>query len=161
MTVQRFAVRGILAEGRLVGDGARGFMGADPAVVLPPGEVPQALSGAAEPRDERRLFPAQQIREGADTGFFQRALGNRAHAPDQADRLVPQKGRRVRHTDHGKPLRLVEVGRHFCQKLVVAEADGAGQPQFSLHPLHQTRKHHRGGCAMQAGGARHVEEGLI
>ena len=74
-------------------------MGADATVVLPPGEVPQALPGAAEPRDERRFFPAQQIREGADTGLFQRALGNGAHAPDQTDRLVPQKRRRVRHTD--------------------------------------------------------------
>ena len=53
----------------------------DAARVLPPGEVVEAHSLAAEAADQFVPVPAAQIRDGADADIGKRALAGLAQAP--------------------------------------------------------------------------------
>ena len=161
MAVQNLRVARIVGECRFITDRLHRAVARDAAGVLAPCQMPQPVPHAAKARDEIGLFPPQEIGKAADAGLLQCSLGGGTDAPDHAHGFVAQKVRRFPRADDREPMRLVEVRGDLGQKLVVAQPDGAGQPQFGFHPPHQPRQHHRRGLAVQPRGAGHVEKGFV
>jgi hypothetical protein len=137
-------------EGRLVRDALDGFVRRDAAVVLAPREVPEALARLAEARVEVAALPAKEVGEGADAGGFERGLSDLAHAPDEADGAVAEKGGRIGPSDDREAARLVEVRGDLGEELVVREPDRAGDAELLLHPAGEAGEHDGGRRVMEA-----------
>ena len=144
-----------------LGDRLQLFIARDPAAVLPACEVPEPVAHLAKARGQIHAVPAQKVTDGADARLFQRGLHCRAHAPENAHRSGAQKGFGLGRADDGKAARFVEIGGDFGQKLVVREADRAGDAQFLLHPLGEAGEQDGRRRAVQAGGAGEIQKRLI
>ena len=159
--IQNVRVCGVFAKGGFVRDRLHRRSRRHPSPILASGQMVQPLAHTAEARDQICLFPAKQVGKGAYPRFFKRGLCLRPDAPDQPDRFVLQEGRRLGLANDRKPARLVEIGGHLGQKLVVRETDGTSQPQLVFHSFDQPRQHDRGRRVMQSLGACQIHEGFV
>jgi hypothetical protein len=161
MAVEEVGVGGVLEEGGFLGDRLGALVAVHAAGVEAARQVPEPVAHAAEAGAKVGAVPAQEVGDGADACLFQRGLGRGADAPDDADGLGFRKASVSALADHREAAGLVEVGGDLGEELVVRQADGAGEAQFILHPFGQPGQQDGGGCAVQAGGAGEVEEGLV
>jgi hypothetical protein len=136
----------------VAGDGAR---------VLAAGEVVEAHPLAAEAADQVVAVPAAQVGDGADADLGEGLLAGRAEAPDDAHGFGGEEVEGFRPADDGKALRLVHVGGHLGEELVVGQADGAGDAELGLHAFHEAGEQDGRRLPVQPRGAGEVEEGLV
>src|SRR5262249_27049774 len=151
----------VLVEGRLGRDALHLAVGIDPAVVLAAGEAVEPPADDAVAPEEPVLLDAAQIGDGGDAVAGELRLERLAHAPDQADGFGAQEVQHRGPADDRVAPRLVEIRGDLRQELVVAEADGHGDPDAPLDLEGEAGKGAGRAAVMELRGAGEIEEGLV